>query len=682
MADDGGLDTYTITTPRGDQVDIQAPDQATAIKGAQTWDMEDHASSEAARLGVDPHLALGVMRQESRSNPMAVSPKGAMGPMQLTAGTAHELGVDPTDAYQNITGGITYLKQQMDAFGGDKAKALAAYNAGPEAVRKYGGVPPFAETQAYVKSILGDQPTTDQNAPPAPAPDASPASPAPQGAKGGVSVASIGGPSPTAGDGYSAPMAFSGPPGSAPPNVPVDAGLGLIDGVKKAAGSTLDSFANIIPGLGFADRLLSTGRVSGSLMPDPLHVIGSLASRVGDQVSPYIPRTLAGQVTQTLGQYLPAAALPGSAPARAANVLLPTMGTEIAKWAANQAGMGPDVQQIAGMVGGVVGGGAASARLNPGGQANIQAAVNAARDAAYARVRANGSVIPQPAMQNLADSISSFVAEKAGPEGATAYPAAHAMVARIGALAKAPDGVTLPQLDTLRSDIYPAMIASGDREAPMGVKMRELIDGTISNVGDPDILAARDLNTRAEKIGTIQDEVRSAILRAKSTNSGENTGNAIRQELRPLIDPTRNQQINNFTPEELQAMNSVVEGTPSQNNMRYGSNLLRNKFLQGALAAPTKMAAPIAMEFAGKALNNAAINQTKGNANRVVNMIAAGNQNSAAPPIIAQRGPPLLSAPDTNPLFIGGLLSALPAMSAAQPRPLNPPRLKNSASRK
>lgn len=171
-------DTYTITTPRGDQVDIQAPDQQTAIKAAQQWDMQDHATSEANRLGVDPALALGVMHQESRSNPTAVSPRGALGPMQLMPDTAKELGVDPTDPYQNITGGITYLKQQLDAFGGDKAKALAAYNAGPGNVQKYGGIPPFPETQAYVNSILGGgQAASVAAAPVPPVPPAAPMAP-------------------------------------------------------------------------------------------------------------------------------------------------------------------------------------------------------------------------------------------------------------------------------------------------------------------------------------------------------------------------------------------------------------------------------------------------------------------------------------------------------------------------
>jgi soluble lytic murein transglycosylase-like protein len=108
----------------------------------------------ASKYGVDPNLVLAVMQQESGGNPTIGSSAGSRGLMQLMPATAKELGVkNITDPVQNLEGGVKYLKQQLDRFGGDVDKALAAYNAGPGAVQKYGGVPPYKETQGYVKAI-------------------------------------------------------------------------------------------------------------------------------------------------------------------------------------------------------------------------------------------------------------------------------------------------------------------------------------------------------------------------------------------------------------------------------------------------------------------------------------------------------------------------------------------------
>lgn len=152
------MPNYTLETQRGRRLTIESDSPENAMRLADQWDLEDHAASEAQKAGVNPDLVLRQMQRESGGNPNAVSPKGAGGPMQLMPGTARELGVDASDPYQNISGGVRYLKQQMDAFGGDETKALAAYNAGPGAVRKYGGVPPYAETQAYVKALAGKPP--------------------------------------------------------------------------------------------------------------------------------------------------------------------------------------------------------------------------------------------------------------------------------------------------------------------------------------------------------------------------------------------------------------------------------------------------------------------------------------------------------------------------------------------
>lgn len=111
-------------------------------------------ASASLKTDLSPDLIEAVAWTESRLAPEALSPKGARGPMQLMPATARELGVDPRDPEQNVLGGATYLKALLATFDGDLVKSLAAYNAGPSAVRRYGGLPPFRETRAYVSTVL------------------------------------------------------------------------------------------------------------------------------------------------------------------------------------------------------------------------------------------------------------------------------------------------------------------------------------------------------------------------------------------------------------------------------------------------------------------------------------------------------------------------------------------------
>jgi soluble lytic murein transglycosylase-like protein len=111
-------------------------------------------TAAATANGIDPALLAGLIKQESGFNPNAGSPAGARGLTQLMPGTAATLGVSNVlDPAQSIQAGAKYLKQQLDTFGGDVTKALAAYNAGPGAVQRFGGVPPYAETQNYVRAV-------------------------------------------------------------------------------------------------------------------------------------------------------------------------------------------------------------------------------------------------------------------------------------------------------------------------------------------------------------------------------------------------------------------------------------------------------------------------------------------------------------------------------------------------
>jgi soluble lytic murein transglycosylase-like protein len=112
---------------------------------------------DAARRAVIPvELAHSVAKAESGLRPDAVSKKGAIGIMQLMPGTASALSADPRDPKQNADAGAMYLRELLERYDGDVAKALAAYNAGPGAVDKYKGVPPYPETRSYVNRVIRD----------------------------------------------------------------------------------------------------------------------------------------------------------------------------------------------------------------------------------------------------------------------------------------------------------------------------------------------------------------------------------------------------------------------------------------------------------------------------------------------------------------------------------------------
>ncbi len=132
---------------------LASQNMPTPVQGSSN--VRQHIKVAADRYGISSDLVDAVAWQESRYNPRARSSAGAMGVMQLMPGTARQLGVtNPHDVGQNVLGGAAYLRAQLERFDNNVPFALAAYNAGPGAVMKYGGIPPYRETQNYVRQIM------------------------------------------------------------------------------------------------------------------------------------------------------------------------------------------------------------------------------------------------------------------------------------------------------------------------------------------------------------------------------------------------------------------------------------------------------------------------------------------------------------------------------------------------
>lgn len=142
--------------PRVEEEEVETPTYETKRLSTESSraGTEELLLSASEKYNVDPRLSKAVAIAESNMNQNDISDAGAIGVMQLMPETARSLGVDPYDEEQNIDGGVRFLGQMLKTFNGDVRKAVAAYNAGPGAVKKYGGIPPYRETQAYVGRVM------------------------------------------------------------------------------------------------------------------------------------------------------------------------------------------------------------------------------------------------------------------------------------------------------------------------------------------------------------------------------------------------------------------------------------------------------------------------------------------------------------------------------------------------
>lgn len=601
---------------------------------SQTPDVGSMVTAEAQRQGVDPNLALRVARHESGLRTNAVSPKGARGPMQLMPATAQGLGVNPDDPADNIRGGVTYLKQQLDRFG-DPKLALAAYNAGPGAVQKYGGVPPYAETQGYVKAIAGAAPAGDlsqmsdddlkalyaQSAGGRSAPG-SDADPSHYTGKG-ISV-EVGGPDPT-GPGWV----------HQPANLQPDNSLGFLKGAFKPIDNGARALEGAVRGSSIEAPLAAAGRELRSVLPE------GLVSFIDNPQGYYDAQAARGARPGKLGEF--AGNVVGTLP----TALLP--GGPLLQGAASGALL-TDAKDAGGVLRDAVIGGAAgrltALGLDKAGKyassvlGKLPKVMNlpeleAAKNAAYKAVDDAGFRFKKADAQALAGDVEALIRGKGGPKAARLYADADAFAANLKALANQKGGMPLTQLDSLRADIYDALVKPGGKEAAVGKAMRGKIDDLISKASNENdlIRTARELNTRWSKANAVTKRLESADLARGRAYTGKNTDNTIRQKLSPLIDPMHGQQLRNATKDEAAALRKVVTGGRAQNAVRTAGTFLDPRGVIGMGLQATGAAKTAGLSLASVPLGmlSTAVSgrMSQKNVEELLKLIAAGGSKQA-----------------------------------------------------
>lgn len=570
----------------------------------------------ARRHGVPEDLALRVANTESAFNQGAVSPKGAMGVMQLMPGTARDLGVDPRDMRQNIEGGVRYLAQQLKAFGKPEL-AVAAYNAGPGAVRKYGGVPPYAETQGYVRKTAGGG-NVDEF-------DGSSIFGGPQGAAPGGSA----GPDFDGADIFrtaaptARPMAAPQQATQAPraPLRPDDA-LGFKTELARIATRLAPySPANLIPGFREANQA-AIPRLQGSLerqaqtrRPGKLGAFGAdvLAST-----------TLSGPLSPLIGGAVTGAAT----------------------------GTGEDLRGVLkdAAIGGVTGRLAAGASdalqlglrnvLSKAPQVMTLPALEAAKRSAYKAVENSGFAFPSADIAAMADDFAKTVASSALSK--TAKDDARGIIQYTRQLARG--DLPLAQLEKLHGDIYTAMVKKGGDTGAVGNAFRARINALIDGSGDQLVRQARGLNAQYKKAELVTRLSKSADRNAERTYGGD-YGRKLKDRLNPLVDEAMpNRNLRGGTPDEMASLDRLVRGTKTQNAASTIGGMmdprrLGGKIVAGATAAaagasalPTMGASlllPAAQMVAGVGLTGAASRTARHNLDELVRLIAAGGSKEA-----------------------------------------------------
>ncbi len=263
-----------------------------------------------------------------------------------------------------------------------------------------------------------------------------------------------------------------------------------------------------------------------------------------------------------------------------------------------------------------------------------------AKSALYKQVENSGFKFSPSDMRALSLSFLSDVRAK-GPKAAQLVPAADAFAARLTALGRQRGGVSLSQLDALRSDIYDDLISKGGPEMILGYSLRNKIDRLMDASQAPFIRAAREANTRFEKVSDVTRRLTSAELAAGRAHSGENIINATRQKLSPMLDPLHSKQVKNLTPDEKALLKDIIVGDKTANTLRGASKLMRNKFVSGAAGVMmTPVAGPMGglalmggLEGVGRLLNIQGQKYTQKQINDLLTMMSLGGNKAVLAPV-------------------------------------------------
>jgi hypothetical protein len=557
----------------------------------------------AGQEGVDPGLFARLVSAESGGNPGAISRAGAIGLTQLMPGTARDLGVDPNDPEQNLRGGARYLKQQMDAFG-DPELALAAYNAGPGAVRKAGGVPQNGATPAYVRKVMGPN-------------------------QSGADIFGLDNPS-VAQKGGSGADIFADPPqaaGVAPPASAQPAPARLAPGVLPseryygpsqlptakdmqdfAAGRQLQPHSNVADQyvIGAGEGLGPIAQKLTQAMTGLSPQVQSLVQNVGfksafgyHQPEAPAPQSLPQSVARTLGQNTIAAAAPGSIALRAASVIGPTVGGE----AAGQAFKGTPMEAparlvgsaLGGALGGVAAGGIDGAIANARNPRTTPAQLRQQADALYTEMRHRDVQFTPDAVRSLHQGMGEVVGNLRD-----VYPAESNWIDTVAhTLGQNP---TVDTLDTLRSKMQQALTTPNGTRTPdqlrIGGQLVDEIDHFLNAAGrHPDSMTtgtgdparvgqllgqARDVWRRMRNVQTVENLAESAGIQNASSHMGGNAQNMTARKLRTFIDPATNKSLGGLSQAQQQQLRNVVLGTPATRALKLVGNLSPTKGI-GAL---------------------------------------------------------------------------------------------------